>query len=249
MVNGEVDGVRKMAILSEASSAVGWVLDRVLRRTDYGLIWNWQARSASNARLAVAGTADLTEHRHSGAVTAETISAFTGIDRNSTVLEIGCGTGRVGAALAPRCRTWIGGDVSSRMVAHAKRALAEHDNVKFITLSGYSLEGIESESIDVVYCTGVFMHLEEWERFTYIRDGFRVLRPGGRIYVDNINLLGEQGWRQFLEVVEMPLRKRPPQVSKTSTAQELSTFLERAGFIDVQVTPDTLWVSAVGKKK
>jgi ubiquinone/menaquinone biosynthesis C-methylase UbiE len=57
-----------------------------------------------------------------------------------------------------------------------------------VEISGYNLSGVADASVDVVYCTVVFMHLESWDRYNYILEAFRALRPGGRIYVDNSNL-------------------------------------------------------------
>ena len=110
------------------------------------------------------------------------------------MLEIGCGVGRVGASLAPRCARWIGADVSAEMLRHARAALAGHANVSLVHLNGVDLAGVDDASVDVAYCTGVFMHLDEWERYRYLAEAFRVLRPGGRVYVDNINLLSPEGW-------------------------------------------------------
>ena len=64
-------------------------------------------------------------------------------------------------------------------------------------MNGYDLSGVDPRSLDVVYSTGVFMHLDEWERYRYIADAWRVLRPGGRIYIDNFNLLTDEGWALF----------------------------------------------------
>jgi hypothetical protein len=41
---------------------------------------------------------------------------------------------------------------------------------------------------------GVFMHLEPWDQNNCVLEAFRVLRPKGRIYVDNINLCSDGGW-------------------------------------------------------
>jgi len=51
----------------------------------------------------------------------------------------------------------------------------------------------------------VFMHLESWDRYNYISEAFRALRPGGRIYVDNINLCSDGGWKSL----KLIARSRP----------------------------------------
>ena len=68
------------------------------------------------------------------------------------------------------------------MIGHLKERLQkDFPNVRPVVLSNRcTLEMIDGESVDVVYCTIVFMHLDEWDRYSYpIRDAFRVLRPGG----------------------------------------------------------------------
>ena len=37
---------------------------------------------------------------------------------------------------------------------------------------------IADSSIDVVYSTVVFMHLESWDRYAYVKEARRVLPPG-----------------------------------------------------------------------
>jgi ubiquinone/menaquinone biosynthesis C-methylase UbiE len=69
--------------------------------------------------------------------------------------------------------------------------------VELVEISGYDLSGVADASVDVVYCTVMFMHLESWDRYNYISEAFRALRAGGRIYVDNINLCSDGGWKVF----------------------------------------------------
>jgi ubiquinone/menaquinone biosynthesis C-methylase UbiE len=93
------------------------------------------------------------------------------------VLEIGAGVGRVGMVLAPICKGWIGVDMSENMLRHIERRLAGLTNVRTVATNGFDLSGIASESVDVVYSTVVFMHLDEWDRYGYIKEGcFRILK-------------------------------------------------------------------------
>jgi hypothetical protein len=77
----------------------------------------------------------------------------------------------------------------------------------------------------------------------------RVLRSGGRLYVDNTNLLGDDGWAFFVGTADdyHPL-DRPPNVSKSSTPDELRTFFERAGFLDIVVQTSSMWIWVYGRK-
>lgn len=217
-------------------------------RHEYKAVWNSVSTSENGAKFAVSGFTDEATYEETGQQTFEMLRNAVGVNPDDVILEIGAGVGRVGAILAPVCREWIGVDVSENMVSHIKRRLGSHSNVRAVATSGYDLAPIPSNSIDMVYCTVVFMHLDEWDRYNYITEAFRVLKPGGRLLVDNINLMGEEGWAMFLSHCAIPPHERPVQISKTSTSQELNTFFLRAGFVDVVQKAGSMWVITYATK-
>ena len=236
--------------LSRASARIAVRLQRkgTPQRAEYGRVWDAMAVSEHDAKMSVSGFADEDLLRDTGRVTVDRIRAAVGIQSTDTVLEIGAGVGRLGAVVAPLCREWIGTDVSGAMLGHMRTRLGDHVNARFVHVNGYDLAPIESATIDLVYCVVVFMHLDEWDRYNYVLESARVLKPGGRLYVDNFNLCGEKGWELFDGLREncRPL-ERPPQISKSSTPDELREFLRRAGFIHVTTEEyDGLWVAAHG---
>ncbi len=50
------------------------------------------------------------------------------------------------------------------MLGHAKKRLSHLKNIELIELHESNLSPIADDSVDVVYCTVVFMHLDEWDR-------------------------------------------------------------------------------------
>ena len=217
-------------------------------RTGYARLWDSVAHSRREAMQAIAGHADAEEWERSGRATADDIVSETGITSADTVLDIGCGAGRVGVHVAPRVRRWIGADVSRQMLIHTRAALAGASNVDVVHLSGDGLPPSLVGTIDVVYCTTVFMHLEAWDRYRYVKDAFRALKPGGRLYVDSFSLLSEDGWAIFEQVTRLRPADRPSYSSKATTPQELETFVRKAGFEAVRVREGSLYVTVIARK-
>jgi SAM-dependent methyltransferase len=217
-------------------------------RSQYKSVWNGVSGSENDAKMAVSGYVDEDIYRKTADMTRDMLVRLVGINPTDVVLEIGAGVGRVAPALAPICKEWIGTDVSENMVAHIRNRTRDLPNVRAVPINGYDLSNIPSGSVDVVYCTVVFMHLEEFERWSYIKEGFRVLRPGGRMLVDNIDMTSDAGWSLFLEHAAIPPADRPSQISKPSTPQELESYFRRAGFAGIASQQINLWVVMHGTK-
>jgi len=217
-------------------------------RSEYKNVWAGLSATEDQAKLHVIGVTDEAAFQSTGEETLRFLQESVGIRKEDVVLEIGCGIGRVGKLVAPLCRKWIGCDVAANMVALASERLRGLPGIEFKEISGYDLKGVADASVDVVYCTVVFMHLESWDRYNYILEAFRVLRPGGRIYVDNISLCSDGGWDVFEAHRAFPPANRPPHITQNSTPQEIETYLRRAGFVDLRIRTDDDWIRASGMK-
>lgn len=224
------------------------MVKKLANRSQYKTVWNALSTSEDDAWRVVSGVLDEDVNRKTANDTLGMLQTLVGIGKDDVVLEIGAGVGRVGAVVAPLCKEWIGTDVSARMIGHMRRRLAGLNNVRLVETNGYDLAAIPSESIDLVYCTVVFMHLDEWDRFGYVSEGFRVLRPGGRMLVDNVNLLSNDGWTFFEQHRAIRPSKRVPHLSRTSTPQELETYFQRAGFATIQHLTLAQWIVTYGRK-
>ena len=116
---------------SLGTRALTWVPQPGLRlaRGDYRQGWDEVSQTYEQARVSVCATSNLEEYERSGADTAATIAGATQLGPSDTVLEIGCGTGRIGLHLAPLCGRWMGADVSRNMLGHARQAMNHLPNV------------------------------------------------------------------------------------------------------------------------
>ena len=107
-----------------------------------------------------------------GAATAEIVGwlAAEGLlpDR-ADVLDLGCGIGRVCAALAPRCASVLGLDVSAGMVAEATTRLAAHPTVRIARTSGEDLDGLAAGAFDLVLAIDSFPYIVQTGAATALR--------------------------------------------------------------------------------
>jgi SAM-dependent methyltransferase len=219
-----------------------------LMRSNYKAVWTRLSDTLARAKMFVTGTEDEAQLTGSGMATVDVLMKTVGVNENDVVLEIGCGVGRVAKQLAPRCRKWIGCDVSPNMLELARERLREFSNIELVETSGHDLKPIVDLSVDLVYCTVVFMHLEQWDRYNLVQEAFRILRPGGKLFVDNANLCSDEGWAVFEQHRQYPPQQRPAHMTECSTPQELQEYLKRAGFTDIETDLGGVFVSVWGTK-
>lgn len=218
-------------------------------RSNYKETWEELSKNFETAQHYVAGHNNDTEFSRSAEVTLSVLKETINIESSDEILEIGCGVGRVGRVLSPLVKSWTGSDISSGMINQAKLYLGGLENVSLVSLEESSLQSFDDESFDVIYCTVVFMHLLEWDRYRYISEALRILKPGGRIYFDNVDIRSEHGWKVFTDGYKLPISKRPAQISMVSSGDELLTYGERAGFQNCKIHRwGGAWVALIGNK-
>lgn len=218
-------------------------------RNKYKEIWTENGETWESAQLTVAGYQDDEEFTRQAISTRDILNAHLDIKTTDTVLDIGCGFGRVGKVLSPHCKKWIGCDISGSMLKHAKKYLDGLPNTELVELSTVGLQEIPDESVDVVYCTVVFMHLLEWDRYTYIKEAFRVMKPNGRCFFDNADITSSHGWQLFMSSWSVPSDQRTAWLSMVSSGDELEAYATHAGFSDVRIDRwHDAWVGVIARK-
>ena len=83
-----------------------------LQRSSYKKVWNDLASSFKKAVIHVTGDATEQQLQAFGSIDSQKIVSMTQINSNDTVLEIGCGVGRLGFCISDACKQWIGCDIS-----------------------------------------------------------------------------------------------------------------------------------------
>jgi trans-aconitate 2-methyltransferase len=159
------------------------------------------------------------------------------------VLDAGCGTGRVTAALVERLPRGhvIAVDGSPAMVEEARARLGDAADVRVADLLELELDA----PVDAVLSTATFHWIADHDRlFTRLRD---VLRPGGR-------LVAQCGGAGNVAAIDAAARRVAPELFQTwngpwtfASPRETEERLRRLGWVDVwtwsfpvRVEPDDL---------
>lgn len=156
---------------------------------------DWNRRAVDNAAYYIATTNWESEEKFDDSGRRDAEMFFEQdqdlLTAEATVLDIGCGIGRMDRHVASRVGRLIGVDVSGEMVARARARLAEFDNVEFVEVDGRSLAPVADASVDVVFSHIVFQHVPRDPVRRMWHEAFRVLRPGGRFLFQVPEAVGE----------------------------------------------------------
>ena len=143
--------------------------------------WNRRAQHHAQYWIATEDFHDNKRFSESGQQSANalltTIAPYH--DPSWTVLDIGCGIGRMLKPLASHFRSLVGIDVSGEMIEKSKKWLQGLENVNTLETSGIDLSPFPTEYFNLVYSYVAFQHMpsEVFER--YLEESNRVLTPQG----------------------------------------------------------------------
>ncbi len=93
--------------------------------------------------------------------------------------DFGCGVGRLTQSLCYHFERVTGVDISNTMIENAKKFNKYGDNCTYITNVESHLKCLETGTFDFVYTNIVLQHMPPRYQVIYIREFFRILKPGG----------------------------------------------------------------------
>ena len=159
---------------------------------------------------------------------------------SKTVLEIGCGAGRLSRAFSSRFKNVYSYDVSDRYIQIAKEKNGHLENVTFRVNDGLSFPEIQDGSIDFVFSGWTMLHMPTREVvIANIREIARILSKNGLYKIDP-KIVKFARAREFIKSkfvipIILPLfendklKTTPTYTGITFSEKEMTRILLRAG--------------------
>lgn len=179
-----------------------------------------QKQFAKNAAKYVTST------RHAKGEDLALLVEFSGADQGMQVLDIATGGGHVANALAPMVQRVVAYDLTDKMLETAAAFIRGngHHNVAFVQGDAEQLP-FEEGAFDLVTCRIAAHHFPNIAAF--VKESFRVLKPGGKLLlIDNVGP-EEDAFDQFYNEVE---KHRDPSHVKVWKKSAWLHQLETTGF-------------------
>lgn len=107
---------------------------------------------------------------------------YTQLPEGATVLDLGCGTGKLLNRLAQHypSLTGTGLDFSSEMLKQAQIKSYDSNRLTYVQGAADAIP-LRQNQYDAVFCTVSFLHYPD--PLTVLREVYRVLKPSGRFYL------------------------------------------------------------------
>jgi cyclopropane fatty-acyl-phospholipid synthase-like methyltransferase len=175
MLRADVDSAKPAASIDEGIAFCERLFD-----------WSVQQSEEASVALYSLGNPELLE-RATAEIVAQ-LRSWGAVTKDTALLDVGCGIGRLLTALAPQIRSAVGIDVSAEMVKAARRRCQPYDNITVIKGDGRGLDGLDDASFDVAVAVDSFPYLRQsgYELVeTFFAEVGRVLEPGGRFVILN----------------------------------------------------------------
>ena len=144
------------------------------------------------------------------------------IEVHGRVLDAGCGSGGIAVSFAEECDQAVGLDIKNKFGDAGTKLARERgvDNAVFVQGDGTELP-FESQSFDLVLSHSVIEHVDSAE--AYLEECYRVLRPGGVLFLQTPPYLSFAGSHLSRLRVPIPIHLLMPR----SWAFRLNFYIAR----------------------
>jgi len=144
------------------------------------------------------------------------ILLYAGLHDGMSLLDLGCGSGRLAQALGSSMNiNYTGIDIVQALLDYARSI--SPPNYRFVLNRALSIP-CESASMDMACAFSLFTHLLHTETYLYLEDIRRVLKPAGHLVFSFLEFANPGHWTVFEGTVA---------VQRTMSAPHLNMFIER----------------------
>lgn len=119
---------------------------------------------------------------------AQDIMVLLGVRNSHEGLELGSGCGYLTEEVGGYCRQLWACDISQSFLAEAQTRCQNLPAVQFLKIEPGRLHPIRTASLDFAFANNVFIHLDLFEIVQYLQELRRVMKPGGRVWFDFVDL-------------------------------------------------------------
>ncbi|MBI4558351.1 MAG: methyltransferase domain-containing protein [Candidatus Hydrogenedentes bacterium] len=174
-----------------------------------------------------------TSSAHTDPHVLERVVALSHAQSNWTALDIATGTGHTAFAVAPHVARVAGVDLTPEMLIEARRLSRRHGvtNVAFGLADARWLPFLD-QSFELATCRRAAHHFSDLRRA--LREMRRVLRPGGRLVVDDRSVPEDDFADALMNELD---RLHDESHVREYRPSEWTTYLEEAGFCVEMVDP------------
>ncbi len=153
--------------------------------------------------------------------------------RGPDVLDLGCGTGNLTSRLARPGVRVTGVDLSSEMLAVARRKISQDSGVRWVQTSAVELiDHFAAESFDTIVSILMFSELSDAEQRLALEECMSLLRPGGQLIVADEVQPSSLLRRALHGIVRAPLAAITYALTQASTRPVIDLWVKviKAGF-------------------
>lgn len=155
---------------------------------------------------------------------------------NESVLDIGCGDGKITAEIAQRVPqgTVLGIDASPSMIAESKSQFATIKNMDFQLADATTF--LSETPFDLIVSFSTFHWIQDKERA--LTNIFSMLKPGGTMVIFMQNGESDARKKVFESAKWKPYFSTQKQTRFYIDPQDMTTLLKQCGFTNISVTAD-----------
>lgn len=154
---------------------------------------------------------------------------FPYMSKDSVVLELGPGTGRMTRHVIGRCKRMILVDYSSVVCDWLKTYLRGKGDYSVHRIDGPVLPDVQDSVVDLAFAFGVLEHIDLDDIYEFLKEFHRVLQPGGVLWF-NFDTLATPGGLEWFRKERAKRRPGTRTIFRFYHPDDMQNLAHDAGF-------------------